>query len=78
MNYIMARLGEHSTQVAIGGAVATLSAAIQGQIQWSTAISLLLGTVVTAVLPTSDSSTTVVVPPQPASMPMSPATPPKS
>ena len=79
MNYIMARLGEHSTQVAIGGAVATLSAAFQGQLSWGTAASLLLGTLVTAVMPTTTDqpaqTPTVVVPP---SMSMPPATPPKS
>lgn len=70
MNYLMKRLGEHSTQVAIGGAVATVSAAIQGQLQWSTAISLLLGTAVTALMPSSDppEQTTVVVPPPQATI----------
>ena len=51
MKWLIARLGEHSTQIAIGSAIATIGSALQGQITWQAAGSVLLGTIVTAVMP---------------------------
>ena len=51
MKWLVARLGEHSTQIAIGAALASVASALQGQITWQTAGSVVLGSLVTAVMP---------------------------
>lgn len=57
MNWFMARLGEHSTQVAIGAAVAAIGAGLQGQLPWSAAVPVIVGSVVTAVIPATPPKT---------------------
>ena len=51
MNWIVARLGEHSTQVALGADLTALIAAYTGQISWQTFLTALVGSLATILLP---------------------------
>lgn len=51
MNYIKARLGEHSTQLALGGIGAALCNAFAGTISWQTAMASMLPLLVPLLLP---------------------------
>lgn len=56
MSWLKARLGEHSTQVAIGGAVVALGNALIGSITWQTAAVTVAGLVIPAVMPATSTT----------------------
>lgn len=49
--WLKARLGEHSTQIALGSMLASVAAALQGSMTWQAAGSVILGAALTAVIP---------------------------
>lgn len=51
MNWIKARLAEHSTQVALGAILASAAAGVQGTMSWQNVATVSLGAVLTAIIP---------------------------
>lgn len=51
MNYIKARLAEHSTQVALSADFAALLSALSGQITWAAFAAILVGSLSAILFP---------------------------